>query len=360
MKVGIVLGTRPEIIKNYSIVKAFRSLGVKVYVLHTHQHQSKAMSDAIFAEMGYEADYALNQSYRLGTAINWVTDLIKKLHLDLILVNGDTAAAVVGSMAAMYEGIKIAHVEAGLRSFDPQMLEERNRIMVDSVSHFLLTYTEFEADYLKTQSQNRGKVIRVGNTTVDVISDFSHKFFVPPFKDYAFVTLHRKELTDDASLLCNVLTTIDNLSSRFSKIIFPIHPRTRDVLARAKIRFSQFNNIYFCEPFTAIESLSYIKNARLIITDSGCVQEEAYLFHVPCVTLRENTERHLTVQNKANIVTGFERNEILESVDKQLREGPRIYPDIYGSPGAGMRIVKTLLEELSGEDGLAIESIAGL
>lgn len=343
MCVGVVLGTRPEIIKNFSLIRELRRRGADVKVFHTNQHCSHAMSGAIFEEMGYQADFVLNKPYRLGTAIDWLGDKIRELGLKLIIVNGDTAAAAVGALAAMYEDVEVAHVEAGLRSFDKTMREERNRIIVDAVAQYLFTYTEYETAYLKGIPDLRGRVYCVGNTTIDVVHEFSHKLLEPPTKDYAYVTLHRKELTDDLDQFQRVLDSINEVGRYFDEVIFPVHPRTNDAMQRSGLDPSDMPRLGFRTPLTAFESLSYIKHATVVITDSGCVQEEAYIFGVPCVTLRENTERHLTVHCGANIVSGFEREGIQAAVRRHLQHPPGNYPAIYGGPGVGSRIVDVLL-----------------
>ena len=149
-------------------------------------------------------------------------------------------------------------------------------------------------------------------------------------------------MTDNPERLITVLRTLDQISERFSQIIFPLHPRTRDVLQRYAIEISRNTKLKVIDPLPPIESLSYIKHAKLVITDGGCVQEEAYILGVPCVTLRENTERHLTVQNGANIVSGFSSQDIHAAVASHLEQSTRIYPNIYGRAGVGDRIVEVL------------------
>ncbi len=153
MRIGIVLGTRPEIMKNCSVVKALSKRGIPFFVLHTNQHSDYRMqgnqhSDyrmqgGFFEQMGYQADCVFPHKYQIGQAIDWVREMIRKLRLDLIIVNGDTAAALVGGIAAVYADAGLAHIEAGLRSYDKEMYEERNRIMVDALSHYLFTYTKY-------------------------------------------------------------------------------------------------------------------------------------------------------------------------------------------------------------------------
>ncbi|MEM9040338.1 MAG: UDP-N-acetylglucosamine 2-epimerase (non-hydrolyzing) [Actinomycetota bacterium] len=345
MRVGIVMGTRPEIIKNYSIVKALRDRSVPVEVIHTNQHSDHAMHGAFFDALGYAADHVLAGEYRLGRAIDWVSGILRTQAIDVVIVNGDTAAALVGTLAALYSDVEIAHVEAGLRSNDPFMYEERNRLMVDSAAHHLLTYTDRESDLLRRTPALRGRIVTVGNTTIDVMEDFADRIVVPEMTDYGFATLHRKELTDDPERLTTVLAAISEASRDLERIVLPLHPRTADVIRRHGITIPTSDHLVVIDPVPVFESLAYIRGASVVITDSGCVQEEAYLYRVPCVTVRKNTERHATVEVGANIVTGFERSAIVDGVRRQLAaRATMAFPPIYGTPGAGERIVSAICD----------------
>ncbi len=343
MKIGVVLGTRPEILKNYSVVKAMRSQKVEFYILYTNQHSDYRMCGSFFEAMEYESDFVLGGEYELGRAIDWVRGLIERLGIDLIIVNGDTAAALVGGIAALYSDAGLAHIEAGLRAHDREMYEERNRIIVDSLAHYLFTYTEEEKEYLETIPDLRGRVFCTGNTTVDLITDFNNRIEAVDEDNYMYVTLHRKEFTDSKERMTTVLGTINSLADRFDHIIFPVHPRTRDMIERHAIPFSVMDRITIFDPIPVFESLSYEKHARIILTDSGCLQEEAYIFGVPCITVRESTERHGTVRAGANVVCGFDRDGILEAVNVQMQRCGDSYPPLYGKYGAGARIVDIIL-----------------
>lgn len=333
------MGTRPEIIKNHSIIKALEKKRNKFYVLHTNQHSDYLLSQLFIDDLKCKVDCTLEGNYSIGKAIDWVIEIIRSLSLDLIIVNGDTAASLVGAIAAIYSDVGLAHVEAGLRSFDNEMYEERNRIMVDAASHYLFVYTDAEFEYLMKKSEIRGKIFLVGNTTVDFIEYFQHRITKPHENNYAYVTLHRKELTDRKYAMIEIFETLNELAKRFEKMIFPMHPRTRNALNKYGISKSIFDNISVCEPLSIFQSLSYQKHARIIFTDSGCVQEEACILGIPCVTIRNNTERQLTVQVGANVLSGICRTGIMDACDLQLGKKVKKYPPIYGIPGAGERIV---------------------
>jgi UDP-N-acetylglucosamine 2-epimerase (non-hydrolysing) len=261
-----------------------------------------------------------------------------------VLVNGDTAAALVGALAAMYLDIHVAHVEAGLRSGDAFMREERNRIIVDSIASSLFAYTSYEERLLRDTPTVRGRVYLEGNTTVDVLHDFAHRIAARPRSgDYVLVTLHRKELTDHPSRLRLVLAAVREVAARYP-VIFPVHPRTADALERHGLT-KDLGDVEAVAPVGPFEALRLQKYALAVLTDSGCIQEEAYLLNVPCVTLRNNTERHLTVAHGANAVTGFVLPRIRAAVADACARRPRAWPDIYGPPGAGARIVERLLRQ---------------
>lgn len=344
-RVGVVLGTRPEVIKNWSIVAALRERGVPHWVLHTNQHHDPGLRDAIFAEFGYAPDRVLDGDYSLGRAIDWVRSVIAELDLDWILVNGDTAASLIGALAAMYSDRRSVHVEAGLRSYDREMPEERNRIMVDAVSDLLLTYTEREAEFLRHRPELRGRIVTTGNTTVDVVDAFPERLGRPRPGRYAYATLHRKELTDRPEVMRSAFEALAALAEDVDEVVFPMHPRTRDAMRRHGLGNGLLGAVRVLEPITGFQSLAHIRHAAVVLTDSGCIQEEACILGVPCVTVRENTERVATLEIGANRLSGWRRENIVACGREQLARSDRDWPQIYGLPGAGRRIVDVLLEE---------------
>jgi UDP-N-acetylglucosamine 2-epimerase (non-hydrolysing) len=344
VKIGIVIGTRPEVMKNYAIVRALREAGLDFAVLHTNQHQDPLLREVMFSRMGYTPDFIFPRAYSMGAAIDWVCEIIRSQRIDLILVNGDTAASLVGAVAAIYSDTGLAHVEAGLRAFDDRMYEERNRIMVDSAAHYLFTYTQHHTEYLKKIPDLRGRIFNAGNTTIDLIHDFSAELVKPRSDTYAYITLHRKEFTDSCVRMVEVFTTLNALADEFDAMIFPMHPRTRAAMKNYGLSFDLLSRITVIDPVDPFMSLSYEKFAELIITDSGCIQEEAYIFGVPCVTVRDNTERPETVIAGANVLTGFSSETIRAQVCSQRRFGRRQFPSVYGDRGAGRRIVQILQE----------------
>ncbi len=344
MRIAIVQGTRPEIIKNYAIVKALEKAGIPYEVLHTNQHAETNMCSAIYADMDYEPSRKMVEPYRLGAAIDWLQRTFKRDGISHVIVNGDTAASLEGALAAMYMDIDVSHVEAGLRSRDILMYEERNRIMVDSVASLLFAYTDYEQKLLQTSADIYGEVHCEGNTTVDVLHDFADKINHRIFDgDYLYVTMHRKEFTDSADRMRGVLSLLRSIAERYCTVVFPMHPRTVNAMQRWGISQNILGPVLNIAPVAPFDSLAFAKHARAVLTDSGCLQEEAYMLGVPCVTIRNNTERHLTVHNDANVVTGFDCATIQRAVDRALEQQQSAWPEIYGARGAGERIIDKII-----------------
>jgi UDP-N-acetylglucosamine 2-epimerase len=344
-RIAVVQGTRPEIIKNYSFVKALRAAGLPFVVLHTNQHVADAMCGDVYADMGYAPDGRLPGDYRIGTAIDWLEREFRRGEVSHVVVNGDTAASLAGAVAALYAGLPSIHIEAGLRARDVHMLEERNRIMVDAVAELLFAYTSLEAGVLERSADVRGCVHLEGNTTVDLIHDFGHRLAPAAGRGrFVFATMHRREFTESAPRMRLVFGVFAEIARSLCPLVLALHPRTRDAMRRQGIGLEALGAVRVVEPLSIFDALSMQKQAAAVLTDSGCIQEEAYILGTPCVTVRENTERHLTVQHGGNVVTGFDRDTILDATRRALDDGPRRLPDIYGAPGAGRRMLARIVE----------------
>jgi UDP-N-acetylglucosamine 2-epimerase (non-hydrolysing) len=344
-RIAVVQGTRPEIIKNYSFVKSLRSRGIPFLVLHTNQHVADAMCADVYADMGYAPDLRLPGDYRIGAAIDWLEQAFRYEGVSHVVVNGDTAASLAGAVAALYTGLPSIHIEAGLRARDRAMLEECNRIMVDAVAELLFAYTALEAGVLERSTDVRGHVHLEGNTTVDLIHDFADRLGAPPGDgSYAFATMHRREFTESVSRMRDVFDVFSEIAKTMCPVVLALHPRTRDAMKRHAIPLDLLDPVRVVEPLSVFEALSMQRNASAVLTDSGCIQEEAYILGTPCVTVRENTERHLTVQHGGNVVTGFDRRSILSATRRALDTKRLTLPDIYGAPGAGDRMLARVLE----------------
>lgn len=343
MRIAVVQGTRPEIAKNYSVVRALRASGVPFEVFHTSQHSHVSMCDHVYSDMGYQPDRVFPAPHRMGAVVDWLAEAFERDEFTAVIVNGDTTAALVGALAGMYTDVTVAHVEAGLRSRDPYMREERNRIMVDSIAQLLFAYTQFEVEVLRRSEDVRGEVRLLGNTTVDLLHDFGHRLVPPADPPYLYVTLHRKELTDSRRRMVDVFGALARLAEGGQRVIFPMHPRTTHAMARHDVPRGTLGRVAVVPPLGIFTSLALQKHAAAVLTDSGCIQEEAYLLGTRCVTIRENTERHLTVEHGANTLTGFDADTIV-TVARAAAETPgHGWPPIYGRPGAGERIVDAVV-----------------
>jgi UDP-N-acetylglucosamine 2-epimerase (non-hydrolysing) len=349
MKICVVMGTRPEIVKNHSIVHTLRRYS-ELVVLHTGQHFSPTMSDVVFDTCRYRPDKTMEDRYSLGRAIDWLSAEFAELRPDLVLVNGDTAAALAGAIAADYARIDVAHVEAGLRSYDAELIEERNRQMVDSIARYLFTYTAHEAEFLRARKELRGRVSHVGNTTVDFIQEHETRICepLPSAERFIFATLHRRELLADRQRLLQALDGIDAVGRELGQVLFSLHPHTAKTIAEDGIDLSSRQHITVIEPVDPIMALRYLKHAAVLITDSGVMQEEAYLLGTPCVTVRDTTERQLTITHGANELAGFSASGILEASIRQSKRKPLLLPAIYGEPGCALRIAEILLGRVDG------------
>jgi UDP-N-acetylglucosamine 2-epimerase (non-hydrolysing) len=348
-RIAVVQGTRPEIIKNYSFVKALRARRIPYVVLHTNQHAADVMCGDVYAEMDYAPDHRLPGDYRIGSAIDWLQQRFRDDGVTHVVVNGDTAASLAGAVAALYAGLPLVHIEAGLRSRDVFMLEERNRIMVDAVAELLFAYTEHEIRLLERSPEVRGQVQCEGNTTVDLIHDFGPRLERSPGgpEAYLFATMHRREFTESPERMRLVFGLFGEIARTLCPLVLALHPRTRDAMHRHGIPLAMLEPARVVEPLPALAALAMQRHAAAVLTDSGCMQEEAYILGTPCITVRENTERHLTVQHGGNVVTGFSHRSILAAVRRALDDGRRPLPDIYGAPGAGERMLARIVEHFA-------------
>lgn len=341
MKTCVILGTRPEIIKNYSFVNALKENCQDFDVLYTNQHYDSEMSEVFFSEMGYTPTNVLRydrfDKFDVGVMISEVMRFLKDRNIDLVTVLGDTSTALAGAIAGMYLDCGIAHIEAGLRSFDEQMVEERNRIMIDACSHYLFPYSSLQEDRLIDDENIRGVVDNVGNITIDVISDFVNNIYCGEEKEsFFYITLHRKEFTDSKYRMKNVFEAINDIIDETGlKAILSLHPRTKAYIAQYGIDLGKIKTI---NPIGVFESWGYIKNSKFVMTDSGGVQEEACILKKPCITVRDNTERPETLVSGSNyLIKSFSKEDVISTY--HCIDFDRNIDDVYGLGGAGRRMV---------------------
>jgi len=273
---------------------------------------------------------------------------------DIVLVQGDTNTVMAGALAAAKLHIRVGHVEAGLRSFDRTMPEEINRVVADHISDYLFAPTETARRYLQNEGIEENKICVTGNTIVDAVfqnreiskrrADILETLGLEP-KGYFLVTSHRQENVDNPDNLRNIIAGLEAVHREYSlPVIFPMHPRTRKMVEQFGI---SLDGISVMNPIGFLEFLQLESNARLVLTDSGGVQEETCILGVPCVTLRENTERPETMEVGANVLAGTDSAEILRCVQHMLDRNGR-WSNPYGDGTAGSMIT-TICGGIRGE-----------
>ncbi len=348
-KISTIVGTRPEIIKMSRLIPLLDEKFDHEFIF-TSQHYSKNMVDIFFEEMDIrQPDIFLRvNSSEYEAMIRPIQDQIRKTNPDYILVYGDTNSTLAAAIAAKSFGIKLIHVEAGLRSFDKKMPEEINRILTDHISDYLFTPTELTRSYLELEGITEN-VFVVGNTIVDACMYYSEiaknktnilKKFNLEKNKYILLTAHRQENVDNPKKLSEIISSLSHLKT---KIIFPIHPRTKNNLR--KNNFTLPENILETGPLGYLDFLQLEKNASLIITDSGGVQEEAITFNVPCATIRTSTERMETIINGGNILVGTDPELIRYYVDiclSKLHDKMSAAKNPYGNGTTSEEIVKIM------------------
>jgi UDP-GlcNAc3NAcA epimerase len=351
MKILTVVGARPQFVKAAAVSRILRDTHTEVLV-HTGQHYDERMSEVFFRELGIpEPDYNLEvgsagHSVQTGEMLIRMEPIFEKEKPDWVLVYGDTNSTLAGALVASKLHIPVAHVEAGLRSFNREMPEEINRVLTDHVSQLLFCPAQKAVENLKLEGVTSGVHV-VGDVMYDAVlrhSDAAEKkssilksLALKP-KKYLLATIHRASNVDDTAKLLNILETFSMLGEM---VVFPVHPRTRKAIEAAG--FSAGENIKLIEPVGYLNMLWLEKNARMILTDSGGVQKEAYWFTTPCVTLREETEWVETVESGWNVVVGVDRNRIMNDVRSFV--APVSRPSLFGDGNASQKIVRLLEDD---------------
>ena len=366
MKIGIVLGTRPEIIKLSPVIRELEKLkeNIDYFVVHTNQHYSENLNRVFFKELNLpEPKYNLkvgsaSHGKQTGMMLEGIEEVLIREKPEIVVVQGDTNTTLAGALASTKLGIEVAHVEAGLRSYDRSMPEEINRVLTDHISNYLFVPTEVAEENLRREGITEN-VFLVGNTVVDatfqnikIAEEKKEEIFegemldIVKGGDYFLLTIHRAENTDNSRKLKSIVEGILKVAEYYDEtVIFPLHPRTEGKLKEYHLwdKLKKNKNIKMLEPTGYFKFLILEKYAKLILTDSGGVQEEACILKVPCITLRKNTERPETLEVGSNILVDIERENILEAVDSMLRRN-RNWENPFGDGRSGERIVKILSE----------------
>ncbi len=355
--ISIVLGTRPEIIKFSPIIRRCQSQGLEYFVLHTGQHYSYNMDRVFFEQLELpEAKYNIEvgsgtHAEQTGRALVGIEPILQKEKPDIVLVEGDTNTVLAGALAAVKLGIKVGHVEAGLRSYDRQMPEEINRILADHCSAFLFAPTEKSRQILLGEGVSDDKIFVTGNTVVDAVyqnleisqrkADALSQLGLSP-RGYFLATVHRQENVDNKERFKEILRGLEMVEDKFGlEVVYPVHPRAKKQVEALGIRLK---GVRLIEPLDYLGFLQLESNARLVLTDSGGVQEETCIMRVPCVTLRDNTERPETLDVGSNILAGTNPSAILEKTAHMLGKD-REWANPFGDGKAGEKIVQIVTEK---------------
>jgi len=360
LELAIILGTRPEIIKLSPVIRECSRLKIECFVVHTGQHYSYNMDRVFFDQLGLpEPEYNLgvgcgSHAEQTGRMLIAIEGILKKESPTLVLVQGDTNTTLAGALAAVKLGIRVGHVEAGLRSYDRGMPEEINRVLTDHCSDLLFAPTEGSREILLGEGIPRQKIFVTGNTIVDAVhqnlslarrqNKIHSKLGLRP-DNYFVVTVHRQENVDNKSRFRNIIRGLEAVYQQFGfPLVYPIHPR-------AKMRIKEFGlrvgKITLIEPLDYLSFLNLESKARLILTDSGGVQEEACILGVPCVTLRHSTERPETLSVGANMLAGTDPNSIVRSVQVMMKKN-RNWDNPFGDGNAGRRIMGIVVSQEEG------------
>lgn len=337
-KIMHVVGARPNFMKVAPVMSALERHGqIRQVLVHTGQHYDANMSDIFFQQLGIPApDMNLDAgsgSHAVQTAqvMMRFENAVLQTQPDTVLVYGDVNSTVAAALVCAKLGVKVGHVEAGLRSFDRTMPEEINRLLTDQIADSLFTPSADGDDNLAREGIAKDKIHLVGNVMIDTLirllpqalarSGGLRQFLRIEDHAYCLVTLHRPSNVDDASMLLKIMDAVEELSHDIN-VVFPIHPRTR--LQMKALGLNTENPAFkFIEPVGYLDFLALQKNAKFVITDSGGIQEETTFLGVPCLTVRENTERPVTVTTGTNILVGRDIERLKQEASRILNNGAK-------------------------------------
>jgi len=361
MKVCVVFGTRPEIIKVAPIISELKKRGIDFSVVNAGQHYDFLLMQKVLDDLNLlKIDHTLNigsgtHAQQKASALILLENIITSNNFDIVLAEGDTNTVLATALAAIKQGVPFGHIEAGLRSFDRTMPEEINRVLTDHSSEVLFAPTEISALNLKNENIDSEKIFVVGNTIVDSLKRINKKNSTEILdklkiekENYAVLTIHRPENVDKEENLKKIIKFLENTKY---KIVFPIHPRTKDKLIKFGLwnKIQKKSNLIITEPFGYVDFISLMKYAKVILTDSGGIQEEACLLKVPCLTLRYNTERPETVMVGGNVLVGLDTKKIINYINniferKNFRESIKPNKNPFGKGNTAEKIVDIILD----------------
>jgi len=353
MKILTILGARPQFIKAGSVSREIKKhKSIQEVIVHTGQHYDSNMSDIFFDEMQIpKPDYFLgiggkSHGAMTGQMIEKIEEVVLKEQPDWMMVYGDTNSTLAGAIVASKLHVKLAHIEAGLRSFNMKMPEEVNRILTDRVSQILFCPTETAVKNLSNEGYDNidCRIVNSGDVMQDgamFYKELSAKPEVDMKNNFILCTIHRAENTDDESRLRSIFSALNEIG-KTKQIILPLHPRTKKILANLQLNIE---NLTLIDPIGYLEMVWLIDNCDLVMTDSGGLQKEAYFFEKQCITLRDETEwvelvscgaNHLVGADKEKIINAFLNNSLFNIENSKL--------DLYGAGKASENIIKGLMD----------------
>jgi UDP-GlcNAc3NAcA epimerase len=355
LKILTVVGARPQFVKAAAVSRELRKhKGIKETIVHTGQHFDKSMSDVFFEEMDIpRPDFNLNihglsHGAMTGQMMEKLDTILMNVRPDFVLVYGDTNSTLAGALCASKLHFKVAHVEAGLRSFNMLMPEEINRIIVDRISNILFCPTDTAVLNLKEEGFfNFGtKIVKTGDVMYDAALFYAQKSGKKSLividralrtNDFVLATIHRAENTDDNIRLSSILRALNKIAEK-QRVILPLHPRTKKIVQQNGIVL-KFDVI---DPVGYFDMLELLKNCAVVMTDSGGVQKEAYFFKKPCITLRDETEWTELVEEGFNEVVGSDHDKIIDAYNRTPERKCDYEKKLYGSGNAANLIVEAL------------------
>lgn len=370
MKLLTVLGARPQFIKAAALSRAIslknankKSNIINEIIVHTGQHYDARMSDIFFEQLGipfpnHNLEISnLSHGAMTGRMIEGIENLLNEHNPDCVVLYGDTNSTLAGSIAATKLHIPIAHIESGLRSNNLSMPEEVNRILTDRVSNFLYCPTDLALSNLEKEgypfklANSKNQLIKnVGDIMLDVMEHFKPNFLKNNIlkkydlkkEEYALCTIHRAENVDGTENLVNILEALTQINAS-CKVILPIHPRTKNKF-KDILRKDLYESLLIIEPLSYFDMQTFSMNAKVILTDSGGLQKEAFFHEVPCITLRDETEWVETIQSGWNTLTGSNKDKILDGFFNCKK--PTNSKNLYGDGDTSGKIIDSLLINL--------------
>jgi UDP-N-acetylglucosamine 2-epimerase (non-hydrolysing) len=336
MKIINIVGARPNFIKIAPIMLQMRKSSIiEPILLHTGQHYDIEMSKRFFQELNIPSpDISLevgsdSHAKQVARIMERFDDVCDEQNPDGILVVGDVNSTMACSLVAAKKGIKIIHVEAGIRSFDRSMPEEINRMVTDAIADLLLPPSRDAVDNLLKEGHSAGKIHLVGNIMIDTLMDFQPQIRQSRIieqlgiedHNYALVTLHRPSNVDNISDFKRILSALAKIQERLT-VVFPVHPRTRKILDDPELKSitGSMQQMILCDPLGYFDFGRLVAGCRMVITDSGGIQEESTVYGIPCITIRENTERPITITEGTNELAGTDTMKIIHFA-KQIMDG---------------------------------------